>query len=78
MTDLPSTLLVASLATPLAFLGACFVEGWRRHALALQWLAPVPSLATGLVGLIRAPLVCDLPATTRQIVSTGRAELIRF
>jgi formate hydrogenlyase subunit 3/multisubunit Na+/H+ antiporter MnhD subunit len=61
MTDLPSTLLVASLATPLAFLGACFVEGWRRHALALQWLAPVPSLATGLVGLIRAPLVCDLP-----------------
>jgi formate hydrogenlyase subunit 3/multisubunit Na+/H+ antiporter MnhD subunit len=61
MTDLPSTLLVASLATPLAFLGACFVEGWRRHALALQWLAPVPSLATGLIGLTRTPLVYDLP-----------------
>ena len=61
MTDLFSTLLVASLATPLAFLGACFVKGWRRYALAFQWLAPLPSLATGLTGLTRAPLVYDLP-----------------
>ena len=61
MTDLFSTLLVASLATPLAFLAACFVKGWRRYALAFQWLAPTPSLATGLIGLTRAPLVYDLP-----------------
>jgi formate hydrogenlyase subunit 3/multisubunit Na+/H+ antiporter MnhD subunit len=60
MTDFFSTLLVASLAVPLAFLGACFVEGWRRRALALQWLAPTPSLAAALIGLIRAPLACDL------------------
>ncbi len=61
MTDPFSTLLVASLATPLAFLGACFVKGWRRRALALQWLAPTPSLAAGLIGLTRAPLVFDAP-----------------
>ena len=61
MTDLSSALLVASLATPFAFLGACFVKGWRRHALAFQWLAPAPSLATGLIALTRAPHVYDLP-----------------
>ena len=61
MTDLPSALLVASLATPLALLAACFVKGWRRRALTLQWLAPTPSLVTGLVGLTRAPLAYDLP-----------------
>jgi formate hydrogenlyase subunit 3/multisubunit Na+/H+ antiporter MnhD subunit len=62
MTDLLSNLLVASLIAPLVFLGACFVKCWRRHALALQWLAPIPALATGVIGLNRAPLVCDLPA----------------
>ena len=61
MTDLASTLLLASLTTPLAFLLACFAKGWRHHALALQWLAPVPGLGAGLIGLTRAPLVCDLP-----------------
>ena len=61
MTDLPSALLVASLATPLALLAACFVKGWRRRALTLQWLAPTPSLVAGLVGLTRAPLAYDLP-----------------
>ena len=61
MTDLPSVLLVASLALPLALLAACFVKGWRRRALALQWLAPTPGLATGLVGLSSAPLAYDLP-----------------
>jgi formate hydrogenlyase subunit 3/multisubunit Na+/H+ antiporter MnhD subunit len=60
MTDLFSTLLVASIATPLAFLGACFVKGWRRNALAFQWLAPMPSLVIGLIGLTRAPLIYDL------------------
>jgi formate hydrogenlyase subunit 3/multisubunit Na+/H+ antiporter MnhD subunit len=61
MTDFSCTLLVASLAAPLALLCACFVKRWRRHALALQWLAPIPSLATGVIGLNRAPMTCDLP-----------------
>src|SRR6516165_1187552 len=61
MTDFFSTLLVASLIAPLTLLGACFVKRWRRHALALQWLAPIPGLATGLAGLNHAPLTCDLP-----------------
>ena len=61
MIDLSRTLLVASLAAPLAFLCACFVRRWRRHALALQWLAPIPSLAAGLIGLNSAPMTYDLP-----------------
>jgi formate hydrogenlyase subunit 3/multisubunit Na+/H+ antiporter MnhD subunit len=61
MNDISCTLLVASLTAPLALLGACFVKRWRRHVLALQWLAPIPSLATGVIGLDRAPLICDLP-----------------
>jgi formate hydrogenlyase subunit 3/multisubunit Na+/H+ antiporter MnhD subunit len=61
MTDLSCTLLVASLSAPLALLGACFVKGWRQRALALQWLAPAPGLATGLLGLTGAPFTCDLP-----------------
>jgi formate hydrogenlyase subunit 3/multisubunit Na+/H+ antiporter MnhD subunit len=61
MTDFFSTLLAASLIAPLALLGACFVKRWRRQALALQWLAPIPGLATGLAGLNHAPLTCDLP-----------------
>jgi formate hydrogenlyase subunit 3/multisubunit Na+/H+ antiporter MnhD subunit len=68
MTDLASTLLVASLVTPLALLGACFVGSWRQRALALQWLAPIPGLAAGLIGLTRAPLVSEtsvLGATLR-------------
>jgi formate hydrogenlyase subunit 3/multisubunit Na+/H+ antiporter MnhD subunit len=60
MTDFFSTLLVASLAAPLGFIGACLVKGWRRHALAQQWLAPTPSLATGLIGLTHAPLTLNL------------------
>ena len=63
MTDLFPILLVASLGTPLAFLAACFVKGWRRQVLALQWLAPTPALATGLAGLTRAPLTYDLPVS---------------
>jgi formate hydrogenlyase subunit 3/multisubunit Na+/H+ antiporter MnhD subunit len=61
MTDFISILLVASLAVPLALLSACFVKRWRQHALALQWLAPIPALATGLAGLNHAPITCDLP-----------------
>ena len=61
MTDFSSTLLVASLTLPLAILSACFVKGWRQRALALQWLAPVPGLTAGLIGLTGAPFTCDLP-----------------
>jgi formate hydrogenlyase subunit 3/multisubunit Na+/H+ antiporter MnhD subunit len=60
MTVLASTLLVASLATPLALLGACLVGSWRQRALALQWLAPIPGLAAGLIGLTRPPVVSDI------------------
>ena len=60
MSDFLSILLVASLAAPLALLGACFVKRWRQRALALQWLAPIPGLATGLSGVNRAPLTHDL------------------
>ena len=61
MSDFLSILLVTSLIAPLALLGACFVRRWRGHALALQWLAPIPSLAAGLVGLNHAALSYDLP-----------------
>jgi formate hydrogenlyase subunit 3/multisubunit Na+/H+ antiporter MnhD subunit len=60
MSDFLSILLVASLAAPLALLGACFVKRWRQRALALQWLAPIPGLATGLAGVNRAPLTHEL------------------
>src|ERR1700747_754567 len=60
MSDFLSILLVASLAAPLALLGACFVKRWRQRALALQWLAPIPGLATGLAGANRAPLTHEL------------------
>jgi formate hydrogenlyase subunit 3/multisubunit Na+/H+ antiporter MnhD subunit len=62
MTDFSRILLVASLAAPLALLCACFVRRWRPTALALQWLAPIPSLAAGVIGMSSAPVTCDLPA----------------
>jgi len=55
-------LLVATLAAPLALLVACFRRDWRARALALQWLAPIPGLVAGLVGLRGAPVALDLPA----------------
>jgi formate hydrogenlyase subunit 3/multisubunit Na+/H+ antiporter MnhD subunit len=61
MTGLRAILLVASLLAPLALLGACLIKGWRERALALQWLAPLPGLAAGLLGLSGEPLTCDLP-----------------
>ncbi len=59
--DLSSALLLATLAAPLALLAACFVKGWRPRALALQWIAPAPALAAGLLGLNAAPVSFDLP-----------------
>jgi formate hydrogenlyase subunit 3/multisubunit Na+/H+ antiporter MnhD subunit len=61
MTGLRAILLVASLLAPLALLGACLIKSWRERALALQWLAPLPGLAAGLLGLSGEPLTCDLP-----------------
>ena len=61
MTGLGTTLLVASVVAPLAFLGACLVQTLRERALALQWLAPLPGLAAGLLGLSGEPLTYDLP-----------------
>jgi formate hydrogenlyase subunit 3/multisubunit Na+/H+ antiporter MnhD subunit len=61
MSHLSSTLLVATLAAPLALLAACFVTSWRPRALALQWLAPAPGLAAGLLGVTAAPGSFDLP-----------------
>lgn len=61
MTGLRTVLLVASLVVPLAFVGACLVQGLRERALALQWLAPLPGLVAGLLGLSGEPLTCDLP-----------------
>jgi formate hydrogenlyase subunit 3/multisubunit Na+/H+ antiporter MnhD subunit len=61
MTDLRTTLLVASLVVPLVFLGASLLQALRERALALQWLAPVPALAAGLLGLSGEPLTCVLP-----------------
>jgi formate hydrogenlyase subunit 3/multisubunit Na+/H+ antiporter MnhD subunit len=61
MTGLGTGLLVASLAVPLAFLGACLVQGLRERALTLQWLAPLPGLAAGVLGLSSGPLTGDLP-----------------
>lgn len=49
-------LLVATLAAPLAFLAACFVRAWRPRALGLQFLAPAPGLAAGLLGLSGTPV----------------------
>jgi formate hydrogenlyase subunit 3/multisubunit Na+/H+ antiporter MnhD subunit len=61
MTDLRTTLLVASLVVPFAFLAARLLQALRERAVALQWLAPVPALAAGLLGLSGEPLTCDMP-----------------
>jgi formate hydrogenlyase subunit 3/multisubunit Na+/H+ antiporter MnhD subunit len=55
-------LLVATLAAPLALLAACFIRAWRPRALALQFLAPAPGLAAGLLGLSGAPACFHPPA----------------
>jgi formate hydrogenlyase subunit 3/multisubunit Na+/H+ antiporter MnhD subunit len=54
-------LLVATLAAPAIFLAACFVGTWRERALAWQFLAPAPGLATGVFGLSHAPVAVDFP-----------------
>jgi len=76
VTGLHTTLLVASLITPLAFLGACLVKGWRERVLALQWLAPVPGLAVGLLGLSGERLTFDLPVVGFTLLLDASGALI--
>lgn len=51
MSILSSVLLLATLLAPLALLAACFVTRWRKTALGVQWLAPVPGLCLGVLKL---------------------------
>jgi formate hydrogenlyase subunit 3/multisubunit Na+/H+ antiporter MnhD subunit len=55
-------LLGAALATPLVMLTACLTQKLRRHALALQWLAPLPALAAALLAIGGAPLMFEQTA----------------
>jgi formate hydrogenlyase subunit 3/multisubunit Na+/H+ antiporter MnhD subunit len=76
MTGLRTTLLIASLMVPLAFLAACLVQDLRERALALQWLAPLPGLAAGLVGLSGEPMSYDLPVIGFALVLDTSGALI--
>jgi hypothetical protein len=62
MNTIGPGLLVAALATPLVILAACLSQKLRRHALALQWFAPLPALAAALMVMGGAPLAFDQPA----------------
>jgi formate hydrogenlyase subunit 3/multisubunit Na+/H+ antiporter MnhD subunit len=55
-------LLLASIFAPLALFAQCFSKKLRSEALALQWLAPAPALAAGLLGLGAGPVSLDFPA----------------
>lgn len=55
-------LLGAALAAPLVMLTACLTQKLRRHALALQWLAPLPALAAALLAIGGAPLMFEQTA----------------
>jgi formate hydrogenlyase subunit 3/multisubunit Na+/H+ antiporter MnhD subunit len=55
-------LLAAALVTPLVMLAACLSQKLRRHALALQWLAPLPALAAALLSIGGAPLAFEQSA----------------
>ncbi|MGH6930954.1 MAG: complex I subunit 5 family protein [Dongiaceae bacterium] len=60
--SLGPSLLAATLATPLAMLAACLSQKLRRHALVLQWLAPLPALAAALLAIGGTPLAFEQPA----------------
>ena len=62
MSALGSFLLAATLATPTAFLAACFVPRWRDGALAWQGLAPIPALVAALAALAAGPFDLEVPA----------------
>jgi hypothetical protein len=60
--SLGPSLLAAALATPIVMLAACLSRKLRRHALALQWLAPLPALAAALLAIGGTPLAFEQPA----------------
>jgi len=55
-------LLVATLAMPLIMLAVRLSRKLRRHALALQWLAPLPALTAALLAISGPPLAFAEPA----------------
>jgi formate hydrogenlyase subunit 3/multisubunit Na+/H+ antiporter MnhD subunit len=59
---LAAWLLAASFFAPLALVALCFSNSLRRQALALQWLAPAPALAAGLLGIGVDPFSLEFPA----------------
>jgi formate hydrogenlyase subunit 3/multisubunit Na+/H+ antiporter MnhD subunit len=61
MNTLGPELLAAALATPLVMMIACLSQNLRRHALALQWLAPLPALAAALLVIGGAPVAFEQP-----------------
>ncbi len=56
------SLLVATLAAPLVLLAACLSRNLRPHALAIQWLAPIPALGAAFLAICGAPLAFEAPA----------------
>ena len=62
MNTIGPGLLVATLAMPLVMLAVCLSRKLRRHALAAQWLAPLPALAAALLALGGPPLAFVEPA----------------
>ncbi|MGH6836288.1 MAG: complex I subunit 5 family protein [Methylocella sp.] len=60
--SLGPSLLAATLTAPLVMLAACLSRKLRRHALALQWLAPLPALAAALLVIGGTPLAFEEPA----------------
>jgi hypothetical protein len=52
------------------------VKGWRERVLALQWLAPVPGLAVGLLGLSGERLTFDLPVVGFTLLLDASGALI--
>jgi formate hydrogenlyase subunit 3/multisubunit Na+/H+ antiporter MnhD subunit len=60
--SLGPSLLAAALATPIVMLAACLSRKLRRHALALQWLVPLPALAAALLAIGGTPLTFEQPA----------------
>jgi formate hydrogenlyase subunit 3/multisubunit Na+/H+ antiporter MnhD subunit len=68
MNTIGPGLLVAALATPLVILAACPSQKLRRHALALQWLALLPALASALLAIGGAPLAFEQPALPMSLL----------
>jgi hypothetical protein len=68
MNTIGPGLLVAALATPLVILASCPSQKLRGHALSLQWLAPLPALASALLAIGGAPLAFEQPALPMSLL----------